>query len=66
MIDLREFLKKGFLEAVGRKPDYQIRLEAADWLKSGVLIEADLEEINTKIEGQYSVTTEETPETKNE
>lgn len=58
MFNLREFLKKGFLEAIGRKPDYQIRLEAADWVKSGVLIEADLEEINAAIESQYSVTNE--------
>lgn len=63
MFDLRTFLRKGFIEAIGRKPDYQIRLEASDWMKSGVLTETDLAEINEKIEEQYPVISVDTDNT---
>lgn len=46
MFDLREFLKKGLLDAVGRKPTYWIVLNAAGWLEKGVLLEDDLKEID--------------------
>lgn len=52
---LREFIKKGFLDAVGKMADYQIRLNASGWYEKGVLLEEDLAEINTKIEEQYPV-----------
>lgn len=50
--NLREFLKKGFIGAVGKKPDYKIRLGASEWFKLGILTEDDLAEIETAIEGQ--------------
>ena len=46
MFDLREFLKKGLLDAVGKKPDYWVILNSAGWLEKGVLLETDLAEIN--------------------
>lgn len=63
MFSLREFIKKGLLNAVGKMADYQIILNAAGWHEKNVLLEEDLAEINTKIEAQYrEVTEEETSE----
>ena len=53
MFTLKEFIKKGLIEAVGNMPDYKIRLSAAGWLEKDVLTEADLVDIDTAIEGQY-------------
>ena len=53
MFNLREFIKKGFIEAVGKMADYQIILNAVGWLEKGGLLEEDLVEINTAIEAQY-------------
>ena len=53
MFSLKEFVKKGLLDAVGKMADYQVILNAAGWLEKGVLDEADLAEINEKIEAQY-------------
>lgn len=50
MFSLRAFLKKGFLDAVGKMADYQIILNASGWLEKGVLTEDDLAEINTAME----------------
>lgn len=50
---LKEFIKKGFLDAVGKMADYQIILNATGYFEKGVLLEEDLEEINNKIEEQY-------------
>ena len=52
---LREFIKEGFLDAVGKMADYQIRLNATGYFEKGVLLEEDLAEINAKIEEQYPV-----------
>ena len=46
MFDLREFLKKGLLDAVGKKPTYWIVLNSAGWLEKGVLHDNDLAEID--------------------
>ena len=54
MFSLREFVKKGLLKAVGKMADYQIILNAVGWLEKGVLTEADLEEIQSLIDAQYS------------
>lgn len=54
MFNLREFVKKGLLKAVGKMADYQIILNAVGWLEKGVLTEADLEEIQSSIDLQYS------------
>ena len=64
MFSLKEFVKKGLLDAVGKMADYQVILNAAGWLEKGVLDEADLAEINAKIEAQHVVEedAEEAPE----
>ena len=59
MFSLKEFIKKGFLDAVGRMADYQIILNAAGWLEKGVLSEEDLAEIQYAIEQQYIIVEEE-------
>ncbi|MBE7035851.1 MAG: hypothetical protein E7403_00995 [Ruminococcaceae bacterium] len=53
MFNLKDFIKKGLLDAVGRMADYQVILNAAGWLEKGVLSEEDLEDINAVIEAQY-------------
>ena len=53
MFNLREFIKNGFIKAVGKMADYQIILNAAGWLEKGVLTEEDLAEIQAYIEAQY-------------
>ena len=53
MFTLKEFIKKGLIEAVGNMPDYKIRLSAAGWLEKDVLTEADLVDVDTAIESQY-------------
>lgn len=60
MFNFREYIKKGFLNAVGKMSDYQIILNSAGYLEKGVLTEEDLAEINLAIEKQYIV--EEIPE----
>ena len=54
MFSLKEFVKSGFIKAVGNMADYQIILNAVGWLEKGVLDEADLAEIETVINAQYS------------
>ena len=49
MFDLRNFLKKGFLDAVGAMPDYKLILNAAGWYDKGVLTADDLAEIENAI-----------------
>lgn len=49
---LREFIKKGLLNAVGNLPDYQIILNAAGWLEKNVLTETDLAEIQAAIDAK--------------
>lgn len=56
MFSFREFIKKGFLSAVGKLADYQIILNASGYFEKGVLTEEDLAEINEKIEAQYIAT----------
>ena len=59
MFSFREFIKKGFISAVGKMADYQIILNASGYYEKGVLTEEDLAEISAKIEAQYA--TEEVP-----
>ena len=54
MFTLKEFIKKGLIEAVGNMPDYKIRLSAAGWLAKDVLTEADLVDVDVAIESQYA------------
>lgn len=65
MFNLRNFIKEGFIRAVGKMADYQIILNAAGWHEKGVLLEEDLAEIQTAIEAQYIVV-EESEENDNE
>lgn len=60
MFNLKEFIKNGFLKAVGKMADYQIILNAAGWLEKGVLSEEDLAEIQIAIDSQYVVEEETT------
>ena len=45
MFSQREFIRKGFILAVGSMPDYQIVLNAAGWYEKGVLTIEDLSDI---------------------
>lgn len=58
MFSFREFLRKGFLDAVGKMADYQIRLNAFGYYEKGVLLQEDLAEIDAAIEKQYAATDE--------
>lgn len=53
MFSLKNFIKTGLLDAVGKMADYQVILNAAGWMEKGVLDESDLAEIHAKIEFQY-------------
>lgn len=59
MFNLREFIKKGLMNAIGKMADYQVILNSVGWHEKGVLTEEDLAEINTAIETQYHVETTE-------
>lgn len=59
MFSFRETLKNAFLQAVGKKADYDIILSAAQWVDKGVLIESDVAEIQTAIDEQYQTAEEE-------
>lgn len=50
--NLRNFIKNGLLNAVGKMADYQVVLNAAGWHEKGVLTEEDLAEINNAIEAR--------------
>ncbi len=50
MFSLREFIKKGLLDAVGKMADYKIILNATGWYEKEVLTMEDLAEINAKID----------------
>lgn len=53
MFSLKNFVKKGLLDAVGKMPDYWVIMNAAGWHEKGVLDEKDLSEISAKIDAQY-------------
>lgn len=54
MFSLKEFIRKGLLDAVGKQADYWVILNAAGWHEKGVLDEADLAQINVKIEALHT------------
>lgn len=54
MFNLKDFIKRGFLSAVGKMADYQIILNAAGWFEKGVLTADDLMEIQAAIDAQYA------------
>ena len=49
---MRNFIKNGFLKAVGKMGDYWIILNAAGWLDKGVLLEEDLIEIQSALDAR--------------
>lgn len=50
MFSMREFVKRGYLDAVGKQPDFWVVLNSAGWSEKGVLTKKDLEEIRNAIE----------------
>lgn len=58
MFSLREFVKDGFLKAVGKMADHQVILNAAGWHEKGVLTTDDLGEIHNAIQAKNAVTEE--------
>lgn len=56
MFSLRDFIKSGFIKAIGKMADYQIILNAAGWYDKGVLTEEDLAEIQAAIDEYNSKT----------
>ena len=61
MFNLRDFIKSGFIKAIGKMADYQIILNAAGWYDKGVLTEEDLAEIQAAID-EYNSKTSTEPE----
>ena len=61
MFKLRDFIKSGFIKAIGKMADYQIILNAAGWYDKGVLTEEDLAEIQAAID-EYNNKTSTEPE----
>ena len=55
MFNLRDFIKMGLMDAVGKLADYQVILNAAGWHEKGVLTTEDLADIQTAISEQYIV-----------
>jgi hypothetical protein len=51
--DARDFLKGGLIGAIGKKPDYKIKLDAMQWYDKGYLEDSDLAEIQEAIDNQY-------------
>lgn len=62
MFNLKNFIKKGLIDAVGKMADYKIILNAVGWFEKGVLEENDLADIQAIIESHYIA--EENGETK--
>lgn len=58
MFSFKNFVKKGFISAIGKMSDYKIILNAAGWHDKGVLDEADLAEIDTAIEEYAAILAE--------
>lgn len=62
MFNFSDFLRKGFVDAVGKLADYQIILNASGYYEKGVLKTEDLERISAAIDRKNGVTQEETLE----
>lgn len=58
MFSFREFIKQGFIRAIGHQPDYWIMLNAAGYADKGVLLMEDLADIEAAINLQYAPVTE--------
>ena len=66
MFSFKNFVKKGFISAIGKLPDYKIILNAAGWHDKGVLDETDLAEIDKAIEDYAAILAEEERKMKEE
>ena len=53
---MRNFIKSGFLKAVGKMGDYWVILNAGGWYDKGVLLEEDLVEIQSAIDARNAET----------
>lgn len=62
MFSLREFLMKGFKNAIGRMADYQVILNATGYYEKNVLTTDDLAELQTLIDAKNTPTEETMPE----
>lgn len=58
MFNLRDFIKKGLLDAVGKMADYQVILNSAGWFEKGVLLQEDLEQIQALINARNEIGTD--------
>lgn len=54
MFNMREYIKQGFIDAIGKMSDYQIILNSAGYAEKGVLLEEDLEEISALLKEKNS------------
>ena len=52
MFNLKDFIKKGLIDAVGKMANYQVILNAAGWYEKGVLNESDLADIQAVIDAR--------------
>lgn len=62
MFNLKDFILKGLLDAVGKMGDYQVILNAAGWYEKGVLDDECMVQIQEAIEAQYPIEELETEE----
>ena len=62
MFMLKEFIKKGLLNAVGKMADYQVILNSVGWFEKGVLSEEDLAELNAAMDARHPEVAEEVEE----
>lgn len=49
---MREFVKRGLLNSVGKQPDYWIIQKATEWCEKSVLELSDLEEIQNALDAK--------------
>lgn len=56
----RDFIKRGFMNAIGKMEDYKIILNAAGWMDKGVLTESDLAEIQNALDAYRTMHSEPT------
>ena len=49
-VETKKAIKEGLHDAIGKWPKHMVILNAAGWLKFGMLDEAEFLEINAKIE----------------
>lgn len=50
MFSLRNYIKQGYLDAVGKMPDFWIIINSTGYFEKGALLQEDLAEINAKID----------------